>query len=270
MGDAHVSRTVPALHRGLDVLELFLDGEQWSVPDITDRLALPRTTAHELVATLVERSYLVPTPGQPVRYRLGNPLIQLAVAFGHQLDLVRESQVIVADLAAACEEAVNVAVLDGVDVIYVVKVDSVHPIRMVSAVGRRLPAHCTSLGKAMLAGLADDRLNQMYPPGTRLPAMTPHSITSVGRLRTELARVRREAVAYDEHESDEGMWCVGAAVRDRSGAVVAGMSISTPEMRRNPHNDTEWARLVRSGADALSARLGFEAAPPSHVARSSA
>lgn len=250
-------REVPALHRGLDILELFLDGEALSAPDITERLGLPRTTVHELVATLVARHYLVPLDGRPTRYRLGAVLSRLGGTFGDQVDLVREGRAVAERIAARCGETVNVAALDGVDVIYLVKVDSVHPIRMVSAVGRRLPAHCTSLGKAMLAALSDTRLAELFPRASRLEAMTPQSLTSVRALRAELAEVRTRGVAFDERESDAGMWCVGAGVRDRSGAVVAGLSISTPEMRRTAENDALWVQLVTDGAAELSERLGY-------------
>jgi DNA-binding IclR family transcriptional regulator len=252
------TRGVPALNRGLDILELLLGGEQLSAPDIAERLGLPRTTVHELVTTLCGRGYLVPSDHRPTRFRLGARLAQLGAAFGEQVDVVREGSVVAKRIAAACEETVNVGTLDGTNVVYLVKVDSVHPIRMVSAVGRTLPAHCTSLGKAMLAELPADRFAELYPMGARLGAMTPHSITTVRELRAELGKVREAGVAFDEGESDVGMWCVGAVVRDRTGEVVAALSISTPEMRRAPANDKAWVELVRDGAAELSARLGFE------------
>ncbi len=248
---------MPALDRGLAILELFLDGEQLSAPDITERVGLPRTTVHELVATLVARHYLVPLDGRPTRYRLGAMLARLGGAFGDQVDLVREGSEVARRVAANCGETVNVAALDGADVIYLVKVDSVHPIRMVSAVGRRLPAHCTSLGKAMLAALPEARLAELFPRTAPLASMTQHSITTVRALRANLDEVRATGVAFDERESDAGMWCVGAAVRDHTGAVVAGLSISTPEMRRTPENDERWVHLVTDGAAELSERLGY-------------
>ncbi len=253
-------RAVPALHRGLDILEALLDQPQWSAPDLGRRLGLPRSTVHDLVSALVVRGYLVPCDGHPVRFRLGARLAQLGAAFGGQLDLVREATPLVERVAATCEETVNLAILDGAHVIYLVKVDSIHPIRMVSAVGRRLPAHCTSLGKAMLAELPVEHLRTLYPERAPLEAMTPFSITTVAALRARLAEVRRTGIAYDDRESDEGMWCVGAPVRDHTGDVIAGLSISTPMMRRTPATDTEWVRLVREGAAELSARLGHPAA----------
>ncbi|MEV0131599.1 IclR family transcriptional regulator [Dactylosporangium sp. NPDC050688] len=251
-------RVVPAVIRTLDILELFLDHPRLSAGDITERLGLPRTTVHELLVTLVARSYLISEPGKPVHFRLGMPLFQLGAAFAGQLDLVREAQDVAGGVAAACDEAVHAAVLDGTDVIYLVKVDSTHPVRMVSAVGRRLPAHCTAVGKVLLSSLAPADLDARVGDGDLL-AMTPDSITDPDLLRAELERVRAAGVAVDDGESDSAVRCVGAPVRDHTGTTVAAMSVSAPIIRWTPATHAEWTRLVREGAAALSTRLGYRA-----------
>jgi DNA-binding IclR family transcriptional regulator len=253
-------RVVPAVIRALDILELFLDRPELSAREVAERLDLPRTTVHELLVTLVARSYLISVPGQPVRYRLGMPVFQLGAAFAGQLDLVREAQSVVRDVAAACDEAVHVAVLDGADVIYLVKADSTHPVRMVSAVGRRLPAHCTAVGKVLLSGLGRADLDAVLMADA-LPGMTPDSITDPDRLRKHLEQVRAEGIAVDIGESDTAMRCVAAAVRDHSGATIAAMSVSAPIIRWTSQAHVEWTRLVREGAATLSARMGYLAQP---------
>jgi IclR family KDG regulon transcriptional repressor len=195
-----------------------------------------------------------------VQYRLGLPVFQLGAAFAGRLDLVREAQGVARDVAAACDEAVHVAVLDGADVIYLVKVDSTHPVRMVSGVGRRLPAHCTAVGKVLLSSLDQAGLDAVLAKGP-LPGMTPESITDPDRLRAQLELVRAEGVAADVGESDSAMRCVAAAVRDHSGATVAAMSVSAPIIRWTSRAHEEWAGLVSEGAATLSARMGFVAQP---------
>ncbi|GAA3940098.1 IclR family transcriptional regulator [Actinoplanes auranticolor] len=251
-------RVVPAVIRALDILELFLDRPQLSAREVMERLDLPRTTVHELLVTLEARAYLISVPGQPVQYRLGMPLFQLGAAFAGRLDLVREAQGVARDVAAACDEAVHVAVLDGADVIYLVKVDSTHPVRMVSAVGRRLPAHCTAVGKVLLSDLDEAGLDAVLKKGA-LTGMTPESITDPEGLRAHLERVRAEGVAFDNGESDSAMRCVAAAIRDHSGAAVAAMSVSAPIIRWTPQTQIAWTELVRGGAATLSARMGYRA-----------
>jgi len=251
-------RVVPAVNRALDVLELFLDRPELSAREVAERLGLPRTTVHELLVTLVARGYLIAVPGQPMRYRLGMPLFQLGSAYAGRLDLVREAQIVARDVAAACDEAVHVAVLDGADVVYLVKVDSTHPVRMVSGVGLRLPAHCTAVGKVLLAGLDRASLDARLATGG-LPAMTAASITGPDALRAHLDQVRDDGVAVDDGESDAAMRCVAAAVRDHSGTTVAALSVSAPILRWTPPARTEWVTLVREGAARLSARMGHPA-----------
>src|SRR3954447_23323479 len=207
-----MGRLVPAVTRALDILELFLDGDgTLSAPDIVRKLQLPRTTVHELVTTLAARSYIVQVPGQPGRYRLGVRSYQLGSRYAEQLDLAAEGQQGARAVAETCDETVHVAILEGTDVIYIAKVDSTHPVRMVSAVGRRLPAHCTAVGKMLLSSLDPGELDALVPGGDGgLPGMTPDSITDPGRLRAELDGIRAAGVALDDGESDSAVRCVGA------------------------------------------------------------
>jgi DNA-binding IclR family transcriptional regulator len=255
-----MARAVPAASRTLDILELFLDRATLSAPEIGERLALPRTTVHELVTTLADRSYLVAVPDRPTRYRLGPRLFQLGGMFAESLDLTREARAVAEQVAAECDETVHVAVLDGTDVVYVAKADSTHPVRMVSAVGRRLPAHCTAVGKALLAALPPASVDARYAGSGGLARLTPRSITSRARLRDHLAEVRTLGIAYDDCESNDDVRCVAAPVRDHHDVVVAALSISVPTLRWDDERKRTWSELVQRSADRLSGQLGHR--PP--------
>ncbi|HEX3812924.1 MAG TPA: IclR family transcriptional regulator [Mycobacteriales bacterium] len=250
-------RLVPALARGLDVLELFLDTPAaLSAPDICAALGLPRTTVHELVKTLLARGYLRTADEQGYRYELGIRTFELGNLYRAHLDLAREGQRVAERIGARCQETVHVAIRDRTDVVYIAKVDSTHAVRMVSAVGHRLPAHLTAVGKVLLSDLPADALRALYPPGTTLPAMTPHSISSVGTLRTKLAEVAEAGVAYDYCESNPDVACVAAPVRDAGGELAAALSISVPVARWTNERCEQLTGLARDGAQALSNLLG--------------
>jgi IclR family KDG regulon transcriptional repressor len=253
-----MGRRVPAVSRALDILELFLDGDgTLSAPEITRRLHLPRTTVHELVTTLAARSYLASVPGQPGRYRLGVRTYQLGSRYAEQLDIAAEGHQVARSVAETCGETVHVAVLEDVDVIYIAKVDSTHAVRMVSAAGRRLPAHCTAVGKMLLASLPPEELDVRLPESDgQLRAMTPNSITAPDQLRRHLAEIRESGVASEQRESNSDVSCVAAPVRDRTGRVVAALSISVPMVRWSEGRQAELADLAVKGADQLSERLG--------------
>jgi IclR family transcriptional regulator, KDG regulon repressor len=126
----------------------------------------------------------------------------------------------------------------------------------VSAVGRRLPAHVTAVGKMLLSGVPDAELRKLYPAEEPLQGLTPASIRSFDELVAALAEVRSQGLAFDECESNAAVNCVAAPVYDHAGKMVAAMSISVPTLRWSAARAARFADLVRRGAADLSRRLG--------------
>jgi IclR family transcriptional regulator, KDG regulon repressor len=250
-------REVPAVGRAVDLLDLFLDGKgPRSVPEITAELRLPRSTAYELVQTLVARKCLRPVDGDGHRYDLGLHLFELGSAYADSIDLTDQGQQVAREVVARCDETVHVATLDGTDVVYFVKADSSQAVRMVSAVGKRLPAHCTAVGKVMLAGLDDDEVVARYADTGEWVRMTPNTIPSLAELLASLALIRQQGLAFDDCESNIDVRCVAAPVRDATGSVVAGLSISVP-VHRSDQLHGELAECAVDAARSLSTRLGY-------------
>lgn len=251
---------VPAVMKALDILELFLEGDRTlTTPEITRRLRLPRSTVHELVTTLAARDYLVAHPDQRGRYRLGVRAYQLGGRYAEQLDLAAEGQQVSRSVAESCDETVHVAILEDTDVVCIARTDSTHTVRMVCGTGRRLPAHCTAVGKMLLAMLPEPVLAARIPDDRDLEALTRSSITSPRVLRDHLAAIRQRGTAVEEREADPDVSCVAAPVRDSSGRVVAALSISVPTIRWNDRRRAELEELAVKGANALSTRLGHRA-----------
>jgi IclR family transcriptional regulator, KDG regulon repressor len=249
---------VPAVARAVVLLELFLDGNRsLSVPEMVVRLGLPRSTTHELVSTLVSKGLLAPVQGQPGRFTLGLRIFELGGAYLAGLDLARQGAEVAEAVVAECDETTQIAVLDGCQAVYIAKVDSTRHLRLVSAVGRRLPAHLTAVGKILLSSLSDEEVVDRYGGSATLPGMTRNSITSMARLLEELAPVRARGLAFDDCESNADVRCVAAPVLDREGAVVAGISISAPITRAGEDRLAQLAKLVQRGAIDLSGRLGY-------------
>jgi DNA-binding IclR family transcriptional regulator len=251
-----MQRLTPALTRGLDILELFLDRDAGlSAPEITALTGLPRATVHELLSTLVARSYLRKDQSTR-RFHLGLRVFQLGNAYGERLDLVTTGRLVAREVAAECSETVNVGILDGPKVVYMVKVESSQPIRMVSAIGRQVPASCTALGKALLAYLPQGVVEGLYLGGPGLLRLTPQSIAVMDDLLAQLEEIRRTGLAFESGESTPGISCVAAPVRDHRGTVVASLSVSVPDMRWVQRPAEEWAKFAGEGARRLSELLG--------------
>lgn len=252
-------RLVPAVLRAADVLELFLGPDATlSATEIVGRLGLPRSTTHELLTTLVARRYLDRHPGEETTYSLGPVLLELGSRYQQRLEFAKEANAAARAVAAQCGETVHVGVLDGLDVVYVSKIDSTHSVRLISEVGRRLPAHCTAVGKILLAGLPQEELTARLK-GQKLVALTEHSVTSRPTLLAQLEEVRGSGVAHERSESNPDAGCVAAPVVDAQGDWVAAMSISIPTSRHSEEAWPRWEKLVREGAAELSARLGGRA-----------
>ncbi len=250
---------VPALSRGLDILELFLDGDhELGAPDVVARLGLPRTTAYELLQTLAARGYLEPVAGSRGTFRLGLRTFELGTAYGEGIDLMREARRAVVQITELTGETSHAAVLSGADVFYIARAESAYAVRTVSAVGRRLPAHATGVGKALLGALSEDAVRARYSVD-QLPMLTKRTATSLSELEPELRRIRSSGLAWDFCESNEDVCCVAAAVYGRTGPAAA-ISVSVPITRWTPSMATQYAQVVREQAGLLSARLGAPAA----------
>jgi IclR family transcriptional regulator, KDG regulon repressor len=253
-----MAKTIPSVKRAFRILELFLDGAQSvSVPEITARLNFPRTTAHDLVQTLMECGYLERLDNQPHRFALGLRVFELGSAYGAPLDVVTEGQKVAVKVSETCDETVQMAIRDGAEAVFIAKVDSSQMVRLVSTVGSRLPAHCTAVGKMLLSALSDEELVTLYKDIKQLPRMTPNSITSLKQLQQEMVQVRAHGLAYDDCESNLHVRCVAAPVYSHKGKMVSAMSISVPVMRMNAKRQAELAALVQRGAEDLSRRLGY-------------
>ena len=194
-------RLTPAVLRTLDILELFLDLDSpLTAPDVVRLTGVPRTTAHELLATLVSRDYLQKDEASNT-FRLGVRLLQLGNAYSARFDMLAAANDAARELSSLSGETVSVALREGADVFYLAKVESRDKLRLPSSIGQRLPAHVTGLGKALLAYASPTAVRELYPHPDELPAMTGHSIRTLTGLQEELERVRARGVAFEREES---------------------------------------------------------------------
>jgi IclR family transcriptional regulator, KDG regulon repressor len=254
-------RLTPAVTRAADMVDLIAAaGEPLSVATLARELGIPRNTAHEIANTLVARR-LLRALGDG-RLGLGLRLFELGSAYAATLDLLTEARPVVEEVVGACNETTNLSVLNGRHVVYLIKRESSRPVRAISVVGGRIPAHATAVGKSILATLPLDEVVRRLGDGP-LERLTPGTITDVRALVRQLAEVVERGYAIDEEESSPEVCCVAACIRDRTGAAVGGMSISAPRSRMTPERREELAALVIGATDRLSRRLGFT--PPAEA-----
>ena len=223
--------------------------------DIEKRLALPKSSLHDLLDTLVA-THLACYDTDTKCYRLGPLVWEAAMAFSRNLQLVPLALPHLDRLSRTLGETVQMAVRDGADIVYIAKSESRHPVQLISSVGSRLPAHATGLGKALLACLSDHHLDQLYPNLTSLPALSPHTISDLSALKVDLDRTRMRGYAIDAGECTPGLTCLATPILDGHHKPVAAISVSIPHDRYATHNPSAMAEDLRKEANALARTLG--------------
>ncbi|MGI9208631.1 MAG: IclR family transcriptional regulator [Rhodococcus sp. (in: high G+C Gram-positive bacteria)] len=215
---------VQSLARGLSVITAFgADHPRQTLSDVARATGLTRATARRFLLTLVELGY-VRTDGS--QFWLTPRVLELGYSYLSALSLPDVARPHLEMLAEKVHESTSVSVLDGDDVVYIARV----PVRRIMTVsitlGTRFPAHATSMGRVLLAGLSPSELEK-YLTRAELTPMTSRTLTTVDDLRTEIEKVRRDGYAIVDQELEEGLRSLAAPIRDESGAVVASMNIST-------------------------------------------
>jgi DNA-binding IclR family transcriptional regulator len=231
---------------------------EFSVRDLASRLGLSKSTVHRLLVSLAVL-HLVEHNPDTGRYRLGLRMYELGTLVSGNIALHEAATPCLTDLRNRTGETVQVAVLDGREAIYVERLDSIHTLRIFARVGHRVAANCTANGKVLLAHLPDDELERLLD-GWLLEGRTPHSITDPDALRRDLATVRRRGYGETFNEGEMGVASVAAAIRDRTGQVIASVSVAGPTTRMNRASLRAFAGLVTETAAAISHRLGYRPA----------
>lgn len=249
--------TIEVLLRGLNILTLFShENPTLSLTEIATSTGLNKTTAFRLVNTLEEAGYLLRDPGTK-RYRPGIKVLQLGFTAITSLDFRQVAHPYLELLSQQVGETVSMSVLDGMEIVYVDRVRNQQIMGVVLGLGSRLPAHCGSMGKAMLAYLPPDELNRRLEAASLKPR-TSKSLTTRQALETELALVRQQGYAFNDEEIEIGLRAVAAPIWDHTNQVVAAINI-TGTVSRIPQERLagELAQAVRHIALQISQALGY-------------
>jgi len=248
---------VQSVNRAIDILELLNKERSLGITQIGQAVGLEKTTVFRLLQTLCARGYVrqdLSTQLYSETMKLFEMGIQMVDAHG----LLKKARPHIEALAMSTRETVNLAVLDGRNIVYVDKVESSEVIKADLGVGRSFPAYATSLGKSILALLTDDQLELLYKGETFIP-LTSATVSSLEDLNEQIREIRIHGYASDNEELVSGLSCVAAAIRDFKGAPVAAISAAFPSYRF-PINSTERQRmagLIKRAAQSISIELGF-------------
>jgi DNA-binding IclR family transcriptional regulator len=241
------------LERGLRLLQFFAAAGEATPAEAAKATGLSRSATYRIADRLRGWGFLEANPATEA-LRLGSEAVRLGMAALASLEVTRLAPPYLRRLADQTKETVNLAVVDGDEVVYIHKEEGTLAVKMSARLGSRRPLHCTALGKAYLAALAPEELEARLA-GLELARHTAATITDPAALAAELERVRRRGWAVDDEEVEEGVYCLGAAVRDHRRLAVAAISVAGPAYRLRARAD-QVGTLVAGTAAAISRRLG--------------
>jgi IclR family KDG regulon transcriptional repressor len=256
IGAAQPRGGVQSLARAFGIMEeIARNREGIGLAELSKRVGLHNSTAFHLVKTLVSLGYVRQLKDSK-RYRIGRPLFALAASALDEVEMVSLATPILEDLSRETGESAHFSVPLGDAVVVLARTGGKGAFQLVDRAGAVRPAHCTALGKIMLAALPPDQFEQFLLRND-LKAHTPKSITSAEMLRREIAEVRRTGLAIDDGEFDAELRCVALPVRDFSSRVIGAIGVSGPVWRLSIEALQKRTRMVRAAADRLSAEFGF-------------
>lgn len=246
---------VKSAGRALDIIEaLAHERSGLGFTDLARLQGIPRSSLHALLAVLNERGFVEFDPTKRV-YALGLRTWEMGQAYLAHRDLVEKALPLMERVVAAINETVQLAVLDGIENVYLAKVDCSHPVRLQSEVGRRLYAHATGLGKVLLADLPEDELRRRFS-GADLARLSPRTISRTEQLFEALETVRESGFAVDDEEYTAGLRCVAAPIAGSDGQTIAALSASIPTTRAGPEQMADALRHIAAASIDISRKLG--------------
>ncbi len=255
---------VQALDRAFAVLGLLGESDTpLGLAQVALSLQLHKSTAHRFLMVLERHRMVERTAGG--KFRLGLRLFDLGNRAIEQFDLRDRAQPHLRRLVAETEETAHLCILEGAHVIYIDKIEPARSVRMITRIGASKPVYCTSVGKAMLAFLAEERLNDILRR-IRFERYTHRTILTPEVLRAEIDKTRRRGYAVDDEELEEGLRCIAVPVLDAQRLPVAAVSVSGPSFRVTAQKLPSIANHLVQCVRGISADMGFASSGRGHRA----
>lgn len=247
---------VNSIARVLNIIECFaFEKAEWSLSDLAEQTGLPNSTLHRQLSTLVAAGYLKQDSLRGF-YQIDNRFLLLACSLMSKFDLRMIARPHLEQLSEKTGETVHLCMLSGFDMFYVEKIESQYSVSCNSQIGSRLPAHVASAGKVLLSGQSDSFLREYIKEIPNMPVFTKHTITDPDLLISELVAVQKNGYALDHEESEEGLVCVAAPVRNMDQQIIAAVSVSGPSFRFADQIEKALPHLYKCTAE-ISRLLGY-------------
>ncbi len=245
---------IGSVDRALKLILLLGERPQIRLTDAAKHLDVASSTAHRLLAMLQYRGFVRQDPGSKA-YHAGPALMSVAFSVFNRIDIEGAAQPVLLQLSQRLKESVHVGMLEGANVRFIAAAEGPTAVRVASRLGRTLPAHCTSTGKALLARLSDGDLARLYP-AEELTRVTAHSVGSRTELHVELNRIRQQGYAVNREGSEEGVASVAVFIPTRAPGVLLALNAAAPVHRLGSSQYRAVAALLIEAANEIGEQIG--------------
>ncbi len=247
---------VQSVDKALLILKLLADkGREMKLTEISDELDINKSTLHGIISTLKYHGY-VDQDGKTQKYRLGLYLIELGEISARSLDIINITSPIIEQVSQKLHETVHIASLDNFEVVYVNKRESNQSMRIFTSIGSRNPAYCTGVGKAILAFMDENKINELIPE--KLEKLTPNTITDRQEFLRSLKKVKENGYAFDKEEFSVGLTCVAFPIFDSNGDPKYAISVSGPTVRMTEEKISEAISMLKNASIEISRSIGYK------------
>lgn len=241
--------------KSLDVLNLFIQHTKLTFNEIVDLLGAPKTSVHRMVGSRETMGFL--QKDSEGRYLLGLRFLQFGQLVAERLDIREIAFPIMKELRDEVKEAVHLIIKDGNEAIYIEKLDTPHPVRLYTQVGRRAPLYAGACSRIILSYL-DKEEQERYLIETELAAIGTGTITDKELLRQSLAEAREAGYTISYSELENETVAIAAPIFDHTGSLAAGLSIAGPESRFGNERLPKLIILIKKAAKEVSSQLGYK------------
>lgn len=258
---------VQSLARGLALLDSLAESPAGiSLTDLCQQVGLSVSTAHRLLTTLEQQRYVRCDPATR-RWSVGVQAFISGSAFVKARNLVEIARPQLRALMEESGETANLAVLDGVEIVFLAQVECRQMMRALAFPGIRVPLHCSAAGKALLAAMPDRVLTEVLRQ-RGLPRFTPKTITTLFQLRRDIEQVQQRGYAVDDQEHSIGLRCVAAVIHDENREPVGAVSLSGPAVRLPDERIAGLGARVRHATEIITAAYGGNPQAPAGKGKS--
>ncbi len=249
---------VQSVDRSLCILELLSDYEDGlGITEIGEKVDLHKSTVHRLLNTLVCKGYIKQNKSTN-KYGLTLKLFELGNKKVEKMDFVTIAQPYLKELMEKTNEVVHLVVKEGIEIMYLSKVEPQKSMKMYTRIGMRKPMYCTAMGKAMLSQMTEEEIQEIWN-ASDIKKLTQNTIIDFCKLKENLKESKEKNYAIDDQEVEIGIRCIGTVVRDHKNNVCGAISLSSSIITFTEDKIEGFSKMILEYANKISKELGYRA-----------